>query len=383
MARVALVASSFLPRVGGVEEHVANVAVELRDRGHEVVVWAADRGDVPLRDHRGIRVRYLPCPLPTRSVSGVARFGAALPAARRVWTRALREDAPEVLHVQCFGPNGVYAEWLARRRRLPLVYSHHGETFGDADGAFDVSALLRDRLARTLRRADAVTSVSAWAAGDLERFGFPPDRVRVVYNGVDPDEPVGPPPPGLPERYVLGVGRLAGNKGFDVLVRAFARVAGEPELHGVGLVIGGDGPEAGSLHRLAAASGIADRVEMPGMLARPEVGGAMRSAALLVVPSRVEAFGIAVLEGWRAGIPVLATTHGGPPEFTRDGVDAVLIDPDDEAAVADALRRVLADPAFAGALGRAGGARVGDFSWGAVARAYSAIYDDALSARRS
>src|SRR5690349_9479450 len=112
MARVALVASSFLPRVGGVEEHVANVAVELRDRGHEVVVWAADRGDVPLRDHRGIRVRYLPCPLPTRSVSGVARFGAALPAARRVWTRALREDAPEVLHVQCFGPNGVYAEWL-------------------------------------------------------------------------------------------------------------------------------------------------------------------------------------------------------------------------------------------------------------------------------
>ena len=382
MARVALVASSFLPRVGGVEEHVANVAVELRDRGHDVVVWAADRGDLPLHDHRGIRVRYLPCPLPTRSVGGVARFGVMLPAARRAWMGALREDAPEVLHVQCFGPNGIYADWLARRRRLPLVYSHHGETFGDADGAFDVSALLRDRLSRTLQRADAVTSVSEWAGRDLERFGFPAERLRVVYNGVDPDEAVGPPPPGLPERYVFGVGRLAGNKGFDVLVRAFARIAGEPAMRSVGLVIGGDGPEAEALRELAAASGVSDRVTMPGMLARPQVGGAMRSAALLVVPSRVEAFGIAVLEGWRAGIPVLATTHGGPPEFTRDGRDAVLIDPDDEAAVADAIRRVLTDRAVADALGEAGNARVRDFTWHAVADAYEELYRSAINGRR-
>lgn len=383
MTKVALVASSFLPRVGGVEEHVANVAVRLRDRGHDVVIWAVDQGDGTLREHHGIRVRYLPCPLPNRSLGGLLRFARELPDARRAWIHALRGDRPDVLHVQCYGPNGIYADWLARRGRLPLVYSHHGETFADADGAFEVSALLRTRLSATLERAVAVTSVSRWAARDLERFGFAADGVRVVYNGVDLDEPVGPPPPGLPDRYVLGIGRLARNKGFDVLVRAFARIAHEPELRGVGLVIGGDGPEAAALTELASESGIADRVTMVGRLARPQVGGVIRSAAQLVVPSRVEAFGIAVLEGWRAGIPVLATNHGGPPEFATDGVDVVLIDPDDDAGVAEAMRRVLLDPADAAALGRGGAARLREFTWDSVAEAYERLYRTTITAPSS
>ncbi|MFZ0531238.1 MAG: glycosyltransferase family 4 protein, partial [Propionicimonas sp.] len=254
LARVALVASSYLPRVGGVEEHVRHVARELRRRGHEVVIWAVEQGDDVPEQADGILLRYLPCPLPTRSVGGVLSFAGSFAKAWTAWQAAWRTDRPEVLHVHCFGPNGAYATALARRRGLSLLYSHHGETFMDAHQAFDTSALLRRSLRVTLRRAAAVTSCSAYAAADLERFGLAPDQVQVVFNGVDLTEPVGRRPDGMPARYVAGVGRLVEVKGFENLITAFALVA--DEVPDVDLVIGGDGPQRAALAGLARRRGL-------------------------------------------------------------------------------------------------------------------------------
>ncbi|HQZ85790.1 MAG TPA: glycosyltransferase family 4 protein [Actinomycetota bacterium] len=367
MARTALIASSFLPRTGGVEVHVASVATELVRHGHDVVIWATDQGDDVPAYFQDIPLRYLPCPMPARTLAATVRFAASAPSAWQSWRRALAADRPDVLHIQCFGPNGVYASALSLATGLPLVYSHHGETSGDANDVFGTSALLRSALRTTLTRASAVTSCSAHAAADLARFGRDPGTVDVIWNGIDDAEPVGTAPFGLPAKYVLGVGRLVANKGFANLIRAYAEARPDAAL-----VIGGDGPELDRLRELAA--GLAVTVHFPGQLSRPEVGAVMAGAEALIVPSLAEAFGIAVLEGWRAGVPVAATNRGGPPEFVTDEVNALLFDPEDVGSLAGILRRLAADPQLRHRLGVAGRAAVNDFTWARTAASYSAIY---------
>ncbi|GAB2973807.1 glycosyltransferase family 4 protein [Actinotalea caeni] len=372
MADVALVASSFAPRVGGVEEHVRNAAARLREQGVDVVVWTVDQGDAVPAEVDGVPVRVLPCPLPARTPRSLLSFVWRGPWAALRWAGALRRDRPRVLHVQCFGPNGVWALAASLLTRRRLLVTSHGETFGDADDAFGGSALLRRGLRAALGRAAVVTGCAARVVDDLERrFGLAPGRGVVVANGVDLDEQAGDVPPGTPARYVLALGRLVENKGFDLLVRAFAAARLPDDVH---LVVGGDGPEDARLRRLAAELGVAGRTHLPGRLARGQVVALASGAEVLAVPSRAEAFGIVVLEGWRAGVPVVATTRGGPADLVRDGEDGWLADPEDTEAFAAALRAAVLDRDAAARIGRAGRARVQEFTWERIAGEYLDLY---------
>ncbi|MDL9978274.1 glycosyltransferase family 4 protein [Microbacterium sp. ASV49] len=370
MARVALITSSYAPRIGGVEEHVANVARELHAAGDEVAVWAVDQGDEPVSE-TDFPVRYLPCPLPARSLRPAVGFAARSPAALAAWRSANRTDRPDIWHIQCFGPNGLYANALAGDR--PLVYSHHGETF--MDDVFEQSRLLRNGLSRVLRRADAVTSCSAFAARDLDRWAGP-RAVDIVPNGVDLSEPIGVMPPDLiGRRYVLGIGRLVPVKGFDSLIRAFATLLRSGSVSAShDLVLAGDGPDRGRLESLASEEGISARVRFVGALDRGSVGAVMQGASALVVPSRVEAFGITVLEGWRAGIPVIATSNGGPADLIDEGRNGLLARPDTPADIVRALGAVLSDRDLAASLGNEGRRSVRGFTWKATAEAYREVY---------
>ncbi|WP_435736839.1 glycosyltransferase family 4 protein [Cellulosimicrobium sp. PMB13] len=374
MTAVALVASSFLPRTGGVEEHVLHVARRLHAAGHRVAVWAVDQEDegTPSVLDGGIPVRYLPAPLPARNVSSLLSFARSSPRAWRAWRTAFRADRPDVLHVHCYGPQGPWTHALARRTGTPLVVTGHGETFGDAHDVFGTSALLRSALRRSLADARAVTACSSYVLADLEaRFGLASGSGTVVPNGIDLDEPGGPRPAWLPQRYVLAIGRAVRTKGFDLLLEAFAR-ADLPD--DVRLVIGGDGPEVEALRAQAEHAGIADRTVLPGRLSRPEVVTAVSGALALVAPSRVEGFGIVVLEGWRAGVPVVVTSRGGPPEFVDDGRTGLLVDPEDVEALARAVERVVGDRELARDLGAAGRAEAAAYSWERVAEDYAALY---------
>jgi len=367
---VALVASSFLPRVGGVEEHVHRLAPQLQALGHSVVIWTVDRGDLPVT-LPGVTVRHLPTPLPAANARSTARFAWEGPRALAAWLRAARADRPDVLHVQCFGPNGTWATVTSRLLGIPLVVGAHGETFMDADRVFDTSVVQRRALRSALRHAAAVTACSQFAANDLARFGQDPARVDVVLNGVDADEPAGPEPDWLPARYVLGTGRLVPVKGFDLLVRAFAAADLGDDLR---LVVAGAGPERDALLALAAELGVADRVVFPGLLPRDQVVTVMRRSEALVVPSRVEAFGIVVLEGMRAGVPVVATSRGGAGEIVTDGVDGLLVDPEDPRALTAALVRVVDDPSVRERLAAVGPETAAGFTWERVARLDDAVY---------
>lgn len=378
--RIALIASSAYPSPGGVEQHVRHVARELAARGHAVEVWTVARDGVGSRDAvDGVPILRLPAPLPAMNPRSILGFARSVPAAWRAWAAAVRTFRPELLHVQCFGPNGVYALALSRRFGIPLAVSSHGETFMDEDAVFEHSVTLRAALRRALSRAAFVTGCSEYTLADLRaRFGL--QGGHVVFNGVDPvDHALGDgaarqlesDPPS-----VFAVGRLVRVKGMDLLIRAFAE-ASLPD--GARLVIGGDGSERRALESSALELGIADRVQFLGRLDPDGVARAMASSSVLVVPSRVEAFGIVVLEGWRAGVPVITTRLGGPAEFVSHRRDGFLVDPEAPGELTGALETILGDPSLAARIGSSGAERVSAFTWSATVDAYEHLYRERVA----
>ncbi|WP_136707690.1 glycosyltransferase [Agromyces sp. H66] len=376
--RVALVASSYAPHFGGVEEHVRQVAHELSQRGDtEIEVWTVDRGEhLGVRDVDGVVVRYLPTPLPARNLRSMLALVRDVPQALIAWSRARRSFRPQLLHVHCFGPNGVYALVLGRLWRLPIAVTSHGETSADDHGAFARSALLRRTLRTALGRARFVTAPSEWVLNEL-RTSFGLRDGGVVPNGVVtdvgcPDSVVGRLPAlDDPAPFFAAVGRLGPLKGFDLLLDAFAS-AGLPE--DTRLLIGGDGPERSAIERRIVDLGLTGRAELLGRLDAGEVARVMERSIAVAVPSRLEPFGIVALEAWRAAAALIMTDRGGGPEFVRDGIDGLLVDPVDRDALATALRRVHDDLDLRVRLAHGGRARVSEFSWSRVAAAYRARY---------
>ena len=391
MTRVALLPSAYPPSVGGVEELTRHLALTLVAAGDEVEVWTGlpdDRADETVEVRDGLVVRRFPMPLPASSLSAVSHATTTGWRTMRSLRRAVSTFRPDVLHVQCFGPNGAYATALARLCRVPLVVTLQGETLMDDADIFDTSQVLRTALRAGIRTAAAVTACSQFTLDDaVARFGLPAGAGRVIFNGVAPaddDAPTGGPTAvSLPAPlgtvpYVLALGRVVAKKGFDLLLAGYAAM--EPGARTADLVIGGTGNALERLEAQAEESGIGAHVHFVGRLSREQVAAAMAGAAVFVMPSRLEPFGIVVLEGWRAGTAVLATDRGGPPEFVRDGEDGLLVDPFDTVAMSDALGRLLSDDAFRRSMAAAGRARVAEFAWPVIVDAYRSVYRDVTAA---
>lgn len=371
--------SAFYPAVGGVEELTFRLATALQDAGETVEVWApASPAGPPGRSSwSGLSVQRFPMPLPPAVPSEVAlAFPGFLRGSWRLW-QAAKAFRPDVVHVQCFGPNGVYATGLSLFAKSPLVITLQGETVMDDMDVYDKSVVLRTTLRLALRRAAAVTGCSAFTLRDAERFNLRHGKATVVFNGVSLDETSAPakaPIEGLSppfSRYVLAMGRVVHKKGFDLLLKAFS-LADIPD--DVGLVVGGDGPELPHLRRLAAELGLQERAYFPGRLERTGVAHLMSGAEVFVMPSRLEPFGIVVLEAWRAGTAVVATNRGGPPEFIEDGADGLLVDPLDPSALARAISRLVGDSQLRDELGKRGSQKVEAFDWPHIAGQYRGTY---------
>jgi len=191
--------------------------------------------------------------------------------------------------------------------------------------------LLYPRAARVVVQTE---SVAHWARGFIRT-----DRVRVIPNFVR-DLPGAPAWEERATTELLAVGRLDEQKGFDVLLRAFA--ASGLAAHGSRLTILGEGPQRPVLERLAADLGLAEAVSMPGVVKEPERW--MARCAVFVLSSRYEGFPNVLLEAMAMGCAVIATDcDSGPREIVDDGVNGVLVPPEDPDALAAALVRLMHD----------------------------------------
>jgi len=215
-----------------------------------------------------------------------------------------------------------------------------------AHGRFDAEPRLLGQLnyratALTSRMSAATIAVSDDLRGYLiDRFRARADRVVTIHNGV-----VLPPPDALPtaaalaarENIVVGIGRLVPEKGFASLIDAFAgsKLASR-------LILLGEGPERAKLEAQIARLGLGGRVELRGYV--QGLGAVFAQVKMLALSSRSEAFGNVIVEALAFGLPVVATTSGGPPEILDNGRFGRLVAIDDAAAMARAIDETLADP---------------------------------------
>jgi glycosyltransferase involved in cell wall biosynthesis len=284
----------------------------------------------------------------------------------------LRRRRPAVLHAHL--ARAVMAGWWAARSAgVPVVTHFHSLAGG--------RPAWQDRLeGAAARRARARVAVSAAVAADrANRFRLPTDAFQVIHNGIDTGRFASLPEPST-DRPVFGyLGRLtAREKGLDTLLAAAERL----EQSGVAwpaMEIAGGPPEAAAeLRRRAARSGLENRVRVLGETADVTVVLARWSA--LVMPSRAEGFGLALVEAMAAGRPVVACRSGGIPEVVEDGATGILVPPEDPEALAEAMARLAADPAGMVRLGVSArrlartrfDARETAASWARVARAAAA-----------
>jgi glycosyltransferase involved in cell wall biosynthesis len=195
--------------------------------------------------------------------------------------------------------------------------------------------------------------------------------VTVIENGIDPAEFDAGLPAEHPRPYVLGVGRLTEQKGFDLLIDAFAAAAVPLDL-----ILAGSGPDLPALRARAEGCGLTERVHFLGHVDREVVLRLLRGATVVAMPSRFEGHPLICLEAMQAGAPLVASNLPGLPPALRDGETGVLIPPGDVGALASALRSLAGDSDRARRLGRAAAAAARSFmDWRQVTDRVLGEYD--------
>jgi glycosyltransferase involved in cell wall biosynthesis len=207
-----------------------------------------------------------------------------------------------------------------------------------------------------LALATRVIAISEAVAARFRRSRHA-QKVRVVYNGVDPEywKPGEGSPPRRPHPVVLLVGRLSQDKGQATLVRAAPAILQEIPTTRFILLGADPGREGERLRNLAVLLGVNGALEIRAWTADPRP--AFREADVVVLPSRSEGFGRVLVEAACLGKPVVASRVGGIPEVVVDGETGLLVPPEDPRALAGALIRLLTSPKLRGRLGATARAR--------------------------
>lgn len=250
-----------------------------------------------------------------------------------------------------FGYSGTLVAEVCARLDLPLFVCFRGH---DATAHKRFPAMRR-RYQRLFRQASGIIAESRFIAGEIMAIGCPESLIQVITSGVDPDQ--FPPGKAEPDR-LLAVGRLVEMKAPHLTLRAFARIAARfPQAH---LDLVGDGLLRTRCEGVVEEEGIGDRVTLHGYQSHDTIAALMQRASMFVQHSvidpdgKIEGFPVAIAEAMFSQLPVVSTRHSGIPEHVQDGRTGLLVAEHDVEGMAEAMARLLADPAAAAAMGRAG-----------------------------
>ena len=342
------------------------LAAELVRRGHEVTVLADRRPESlqasEIRD--GVRICR---PMFRRALAGDA---ALVHSIRREVAAIKAEARAELTFIFSSGYGEFFHHVTERGHPMPLVVGLH-ECFPEA--SFRADAMV----GRTLRAA-------AWATANSEatlavaRAHLPAlaPISSVIHCALPmPDDP--PTAPSGSACRLAYLGRLVRRKGVDVLIAAMSLIAARFPL--LRLAIAGEGEEHPALEAQVADLGLDARIDFVGALPHSAVYRFLAEADVVVMPSRIEPFGMVALEAAQMARPVVASAVQGLPEVIIDGETGLLVRPDDAPALAEAIASLLTDPVRARALGAAGRRRAEvKFAWDFYADAHVRLFEAIL-----
>ncbi|RME30450.1 glycosyltransferase family 1 protein [Candidatus Parcubacteria bacterium] len=327
-------------RWGGAQRHVHDLAVGLRERGHDVAVWYGEHGELAERLVRaGIQVRHIP------HLQREVRFGSDI-RSFVLLTRQLRQESPDVVHLHS-SKAGFSGALAARMAGVPrVVFTAHNWAFVQPASPLWrlVYWFLQGVTVWTAHRTIAVSQATARAL----RFPGVRGRMSIIHNALPPSfgksllprkdararlAELADVPMTEDAFWLLSMSEMIPVKGLDIALEAFAKLAREKPHLDWRYLLAGEGPERARLEALANALGIRKRVHFLGQVS--ESATLLRGADALVLPSRSEGLPYAVLEAAAAGVSIVATKVGGIPEIVSE---AFLAPPGD----VDSLARSLA-----------------------------------------
>jgi glycosyltransferase involved in cell wall biosynthesis len=357
--RIAQVTDFYLPRLGGVEMHVHDLAMRQRAAGHAVEVLTAtpgaDLADLPVR----------------RLTDGCRRPAALHPAAARQVGQVLRSGAYDQVHVHAgvLSPLAFAAVAAAVRNGIPVVVTQHS-LLSAYEPAFRAWAAAGGWASWPVQWS----AVSQVAARPIRRLVGPHRPVLVLPNGIDPAQwRVRPAPRDPADVLIVAVMRLAARKRPLPLLRILRRTRQRLSA-GIRLraIIVGDGRQRPAVERRLGRDSLGEWVELPGRLPREQIHRQFERADLFVAPAVLESFGIAALEARCAGLPVLARAGCGIGTFVEHGRTGILAADDDR--MVDALVRLAADPAERERMARQSRQDPPDLGWTSVLRRTEEAY---------
>ncbi|MEM5521554.1 glycosyltransferase family 4 protein [Sulfitobacter sp. AS59] len=357
------------------ETFIAQELVALEEAGLSFDIWSlrhpTDTKTHPLHDRLSAQVRYLPEYLrddPAR-VSAAREAAQAMPGyaqALDAFARDLaRDDTPNrkrrfgqacvMAHELPADTRGIYAHFLhtpssvaryaAILRGLPWSFSAHAKDIWTSP-----EWELREKLNPETHGAAFGATCTAFGAEHLRDLAADPDRIDLVYHGLDlsrfPDAPARAVRGVTDTFQMMSVGRMVEKKGFDNLIDALALLPKTLDWHWTHI---GGGTLSDEMKARAQTHGINDRITWRGACDQPEVIAEMRKADLFVLPSRIAKDGDrdglpnVLMEAASQKLPILSTPVSAIPEFIDSGTSGILSD-DAPAALAQAMRDFAADP---------------------------------------
>lgn len=334
----------YVPIVGGIENHLRLLAEAQAARGHTVTVLVTSRN---ARTHietiNGVRVIF------------AARLATLLSAPISIALfRCIRNETPDIAHLQFPYPFGEMAQYLCGRARgVVLTYQ------SDIVRQKITGALYRPLMERLLARVDRIIATSPNYVASSPILSRWKDKCVMVPLGIDPTPFERASAEYVPSTrdttHLLFVGKLRYYKGVDILLDALRAL---PRVH---LTIVGTGPMERAWRMRAQQLGLAERVQFVGEVPDAELPRYYAACDIFVLPSseRSEAFGIVQLEAMAAGKPVICTELGTGTSFVNvDGETGLVVPARAPRALADAIARLSADADLRARMGTAGRARV-------------------------
>lgn len=393
---IALVSTDFLPNIGGVAQHVVEIAKALLAGGDKVTViapsyssrWSNFRRKAYREIRDGTPIFWIPLVLDTsiRFVTGQIssrisdrRFGREL-------LNELQELRPDVVHWHALESRH---HPLARWRASARVWTNHTSQF-----IVGIASAKRRHFRKEAEEADEIIAPSEELCELTATLGIPRERLHFIPNGVDcrrfnpnVDPSFWRKKLGLTntERLILCPRRLEKKNGVKYFIQAAISLLKEG-FHDLKFAVAGDftgdrtESEEETVTALVMESGCSDHFHILGRVENEDMPGLYAACQLVVMPSLMEATSLSAMEAMAAGKAIVATKVGGLPFLVRDGENGWLVPPQQPDALAAAMKRLLNSAAQQEEFGRNGRARVeAELDWRAIAKRTKAIYELAMA----